>query len=504
MFIAGESLENSRHHPIQMSLRLSVRLSSLALSSGLVLMLTACTGMPVRAPAVVDLPEAWRAPLPHGGSTVALADWWRAFSDPLFVSLIERAQAANPNLQAAAARHRRARALVTESRADLLPTVDLDATSSRGKNLNSIPGVSTQSDARFTASWEIDLFGGKRAAADEQAARADAAQYDWHAARVTLAADVAGAYLDLRLAQAREEVAALDGLLAAQLLAWGRRQQAGGLFSANDVAVLQADAALASARRNAERAEAQVALQELALLLGISAAPLALELQAAALPTAWAWPRRGLPGVPGFEVYALPAQLLAQRPDVAAAHQRWLAAQAHYRSVDAQRYPQLSLGALAGEARLSVGGMNTLSSLWSIGPSLTLPLFDGGRRRAQGRAAQASIDEAAAALQSTWQTAVAEVEESLERMVAARDRRREAETVAREWQGVAQRAVLQARVGLYSGPERVASQRNALTAHDDVLTAQADQARAWFRLYRSLGGGWNVDPDAIDQLAAQS
>ncbi|MNV59671.1 hypothetical protein D3C71_1521070 [compost metagenome] len=88
-------------------------------------------------------------------------------------------------------------------------------------------------------------------------------------------------------------------------------------------------------------------------------------------------------------------------------------------------------------------------------------------------------------------------------MAATRDRQREAESVAREWQSIAQRAVLQAQAGLHSGPQRVTSQRNALTAHDDLLTAQADQAQAWFRLYRSLGGGWNADPSLADQLAAQ-
>ena len=234
----------------------------------------------------------------------------------------------------------------------LLPQLGVSATSSRGKNLNSMPRVSTQSDAQINASWEIDLFDGKRAEADEQAAHADAAPHDWHAARVTLAADIARAYVNLRLAQAREEVAELHGLLAIQLAAWGRQRQAVGLMNAGDVALLQTDASLANARRSAERAEAQVALQELALLLGASAAPLAAELQAPALPAAWMPSRRSLASVPALTVHTMLAQLLAQRPDVAAAHQRWLAAQAHQRSVDAQRYPQLSLGALTPAAAL--------------------------------------------------------------------------------------------------------------------------------------------------------
>ncbi|QGW80641.1 efflux transporter outer membrane subunit [Variovorax paradoxus] len=482
---------------------MNLRLSSLLACCGLALLLAACGSAHLRAPVSVDLPEVWRAPLPHGGSTAALVDWWKAFPDPTLADLIARAQAGNPTLQIAAARHRQARAWVDQARAGLLPQLDVDAGSSRGKNLNSIPGVSTQSDAQFSASWEIDVFGGKRSEVDEQAARAAAAQHDWHAARVTLAADVAAAYVNLRLAQAREEVAELDGLLAAQLAAWGRQQQAAGLMNASDLALLHTGASLAASRRSTERAEAQVTLQELALLIGAPAAALAGELEASALPTDWAPPGRVLPSVPAFAVNALPSQLLAQRPDVAASHQRWLALLAKRRSVDARRYPQLSLGALAGEARLRVGGQSSMSSLWSFGPSLTLPLFDGGARRAESQAALAEGEEAAAALQGKWQSAVTEVEEALERVAATRERRGEAESVAREWRGIAQRAVLQAQAGLHSGPQRVTSQRNALTAHRDLLTAQADQAQAWFRLYRSLGGGWNADPSSTNQLTAQ-
>lgn len=477
--------------------------SFLIASCGLVLLLAGCASPSMRAPVALDLPEVWRAPLPHGGSTAALRDWWKEFPDPILASLIERAQATNPNLQVAAAKHRQARALVQQARANLLPQLGVSVTSSRGKNLNNVTGVSTQSDAQFDASWEIDLFGGKRAEAEEQAAQADAALSDWHAARVTLAADVATAYVNLRLAQAREEVAVLDGMLAAQLAAWGGLQQAAGLMNASEVALMRTDASLAASRRSTERAEAQVALQELALLLGVPAASLAAELDAPALPATWASPRRLLPEVPAFTVQTLPAGLLAQRPDVAAAHQRWLAAVAHHRSVDARRYPQLSLGALAGEARLRVGAESTVSSLWSITPSLTLPLFDGGARRAQSQSALAEADETAAALQAKWQAAVAEVEESLERMAATDDRQRKAESVAHEWRGIAQRTVLQAQAGLSNGPERAASQRNALTAHGDLLTAQADQAQAWFRLYRSLGGGWSADPDPSEPLAHQ-
>jgi outer membrane protein TolC len=200
--------------------------------------------------------------------------------------------------------------------------------------------------------------------------------------------------------------------------------------------------------------------------------------------------RRAQPRLPEFDVSALPAQLLAQRPDLAAAHQRWVAAVQQQRSVEAQRYPQLSLAALAGESRLRVGGASSQSSLWAVGPSLTLPLFNGGRLAAAADGAQAATDEAAAALQARWLTAVAEVEESLQRVTAGTEREREVDAIKREWEGIALRAGAQAQAGLQSGAQRNTTYRNALAAYDAVLSVRAEQALAWIRLYRSLGGGW--------------
>lgn len=103
-------------------------LSSCVATCGLALLLAACAGTPLPAPVAVDLPEVWRAPLPHGGSSAALAEWWQAFPDPMVSKLIERAQASNPNLQVAAARHRQARAVVKQARAGQLPQLGVNVT----------------------------------------------------------------------------------------------------------------------------------------------------------------------------------------------------------------------------------------------------------------------------------------------------------------------------------------------------------------------------------------
>jgi multidrug efflux system outer membrane protein len=466
----------------------------LLLATPLLALLAACmTAPPASAPAATAIPAAWRSPLPHGGSTAALTQWWRAFEDPQLARLVERAENGSPTLAQAAARRHQAEANATQARGALLPQLNASAQAQRGRNLNAVPGISTQGSAQFNASWEIDLFGGQRAAASAENLQAQASTSDWHAARVSLAADVAQAYVQLRLAQGHEESTELDTRFAEQIAHWAREQQKAGLMSASDAAILNTERAAASAARSQWRAEAQIALQTLALLCGERVENLAKELAPPAIAGEGFELRRSQPQAPGFDVGALPAQLLAQRPDVAAAHQRWLAAIQQQRSVEAQRWPQLSLGALAGESRLRVGGASSSASMWAMGPSLSLPLFDGGQRKARAEGAQAAADEAAAALQARWQTAVAEVEESLQRVAAGAEREREIDAVKREWEGIARRSFSQAQAGLQSGVQRNTTFRNALTAYDAVLSVRAEHASAWIRLYRSLGGGWTSD-----------
>jgi outer membrane protein, multidrug efflux system len=310
---------------------------------------------------------------------------------------------------------------------------------------------------------------------------------------VSLAADVAQAYVQLRLAQAREEATTLDTRFAEQIAAWARQQYNAGLMSASDAAILNTERAAAALNRSLWQAEAQIALQTLALLCGERADALATELAPPDISTEGFDLRRKQPRVPAFDVSALPAQLLAQRPDLTAAHQRWIAAVQQQRSVEAQRWPQLSLAALAGETRLHLGSGTSNATMWAFGPSLSLPLFDGGLRAARSDAAQAAADEAAATLQARWQTAVAEVEEALQRVASGGAREREVDAVSKEWEGIARRSYTQQQAGLQSGIQRNATFRNALTAYDVVVSVRAEHALAWIRLYRTLGGGWNPD-----------
>lgn len=466
------------------------RLRSPLLALAVSLLLAACATQAPPAAPLPEAPAAWRAaPLPHGGSQDALARWWERFEDPHLQPLLREAQARSPELALAAARLRQARAESAQARAALLPQLQAQAQASRGSSAASAFAPSSLAQGQLALQWELDLFGAQRAQGQAAALQAQAAAARWHDARVSLAADVASAYLQLRHAQAQEEIAELDVRLATQQRVWGEQQQRVGLASGSDVALLATLQAAAEASRVAQRADAQVALQHLATLTGLDATPLAERL--AAPPVENRLPQRRVPSAPAFAAQTLPAALLAQRPDLAAAHRQWLAAVQAEAAVRAQDWPQLSLGALAGRARLQAGGSTASGTVWSLAPSLSLPLFDGGLRSAAKEGAAGRRDEAAAALQQRWREAVGEVENAMQRLHAAAERQRQAEGSIEHWLRLVNDAELLGQAGLQSGPQRAQTQRQALAGYSAAQAVRAEHALAWVQLYRTLGGGWN-------------
>jgi multidrug efflux system outer membrane protein len=446
------------------------------------------------------LPAQWLSPLPHQGSASALSDWWRQFQDPVLLQLIEQAQQASPTLKAAVARLDEARAVTQSAESQLRPSLSGSAQLSRGRVQAGTP-VTSVGTAQFNAGWELDLFGAARAQAQASSLQADAAQSQWHAARVSLAADVASAYLSLRHAQAQEEVSDFDVRAAKALAQWGALQRQAGLISASDAALLNTQLAAAESLRADQRAETQVALQSIALLCAQPAQQLAELLVAPALGEL---PQRRIPTAPAFELNRLPPQALAQRPDLVAAHQQWLAAAYDEQGARMQELPQVSLGALLGRQTVRLQGANTSGNLWQLAPSLSLPIFNGGNLAAQTQAATARTAQASAQFEQRWREVVNEVEDALQRVQAAQERRKLVDAAHLEWKRIADDAVRLAAAGVQSGPQRATTQRTALAAYSALLAVHQEQAQAWIRLYRSLGGGWSSAPEASAPNAKNS
>ena len=474
-----------------------------------VLILSGCAGLPrpgatplPAAPALASLaPAQWQSPLPHGGDAQALSRWWQRFDDPLLAPLISDAQRESPTLAAATSRIAQAQAARVAAGAALGPQLDATAAASRGRQLLSTP-ISTTLSAGVQASWELDLFGGQAAARDAAQARLEGAQADWHDARVAVAAEVANSYIGLRTCEAvvlqnerdagsRAETARLTALSA----------QAGFQAPA-DAALARASAAQARSTLLAQQASCAIELKALVALTGVAEPALRSRLSASTARL----PQPTEAGVgPSGSAASVPAQALAQRPDLLSAERALVAAAADVSQSDAQRFPRIALSGNIAAARSSAAGFSSSGTVWSLGPlQLSLPLFDGGARRANVEAARARYDEAAASYRGRLRTAVREVEEALVRLQSAADRAGDVSTAAEGFEQALRAAEARYKGGLASLFELEDARRSAVAAQAGLVALQRERSLAWVQLYRALGGGWSADelPQRLGGAAA--
>lgn len=447
------------------------------------LLLAACSTPRLPSQPDTPLPPRWQAVLPHGGDVKALAEWWQRFDDPLLPELVAQAQASSPSLAQAVARIGQARAGLRGAQAQRWPGATLNAQAQRSAGTANNFQAASQAGAGIDAVWEVDLFGATRAQIAAAQARDEQAQFGWHAARVSLAADVAQTYVSLRSCEAQRGVFDEDARSQQQSAGLTREKVRVGFESPANGALADGAAADAGNRAIAQRADCDVLLQSLSVLSGQPLPDLRTRLAA----------RSGqLPQPAAFAVASLPSQLLAQRPDVAAAEREVLAAAAEVGIADAARYPRLTFNGSIGLASLRAGGATRDGTSWGFGPALSLPLFDAGQRAANRDGAVARYDEARAALDGRLRTAVGEVEEALLRLDAATRREADAQRAAQGFRDFYAAAEQRWRVGAGSLIDREDARRIALNAQSALLAVQRERVASWITLYRALGGGWSA------------
>ena len=448
--------------------------------------LSACAITPPPAQVPNQAPAQWQAPLPHHGDMGDLASWWQRLDDPLLVQLIEAAQSASPSVASAASRIAQARATAVGAGAALGPTLDASASASRSLTQPLTPAA-TVAQGGLQAAWEIDLFGRNRAALDAAQARQQGAQALWHDARVSVAAEVASQYVSVRAcallrglagedARSRQETARLSALST----------RAGFTAPAVD-ALARASAAEARNRLAQQLAQCDLYLKAMVALTALPEADLAQKLAAAPLP-----PEQ----IALFSIASVPAQALAQRPDIFNAERDVAAASQDVGNAQGQRFPRLTLNGSIGGLAYRSGAVSENFSTWSIGPvALSLPLFDGGLRSANVDAAQARYTEAVAVYRGKVRQAVREVEEALVNLRSSAERASDTQVAAEGYQ--ASFAATQARYqsGLASLPELEDARRTALAADTNVIALQRERLLAWVALYRAVGGGWSAPAD---------
>lgn len=381
--------------------------------------------------------------------------------------------------------------MVSVSNAGAQPRLDASASTQRAK---AAPGATSgfSGALSFQAGWEIDLFGGIAAGQRASALRLRGAEAGWHEARVSLAADVATVYVHLRACEAQLQQSQAD-VVSRETTARVTDQSAAAGFTA------PADAALA--RAGAAQARSQVRVQQAQCDTFIKALVEYTDQPEAELRSQLAVARARLPQPTGLAVVALPAQLLQQRPDIAAASAAVEAAAADVGVARADERPRLSFGGSLQLAGLRSMGVSTSGSAWSIGPmQLTLPIFDGGMRRAATAAQEAAYAESVAQLQGAVRRALREVETALVALDAASSREPDVQAAAADFEASLAATEARQRGGLASLLDLEAARRNALQARSSVIELQRERVAAWIALYRSLGGGWTPAESAPGPL----
>lgn len=439
----------------------------------------------------MPVPAAWSRQ-PEAGTSDAtidaasLARWWQQLNDPLLAGLIEEALARSPDLRSARAKLREARARRDLASADRLPAVGASASASRAKSSAQAGGGSTSShyDVGFDASWEIDLFGGQRRAVEAAQADFDAGVADLDAARVTLAAEVARNYVELRSAQqrltiARDNLASQGDTL--QITDW--RNQA-GLASTLDVE---------QARTTREQTRSQIPVLEttlaqaenrLAILLGQVPGSLHGRLDAPA----------GIPAASKDLAIGIPADTLRQRPDVLAAERRLAAQTARIGVAEAARWPSLSLSGSIGLEALTSGGLTAAGVVArSVAASIAGTVFDGGRLRQQVEIQDALREQTAVAYEQAVLAALEDVENALVSLGNAQRRRTALEAASESARNAALLAQHRYAAGLTDFQAVLDTTRTVLSVEDNRASAQAEQTTALIQLYKALGGGWQAD-----------
>jgi multidrug efflux system outer membrane protein len=454
----------------------------LALAATLVAALAACaTGAPVPDPAQPPAPPQWQAPLPHGGQLGDLQRWWQQFDDPLVAQLVDASQQASPSIAAARSRIVQARAARTISGAALLPTLDANAAANRGRFEAGTPVV-TSASASLDAAWEIDVFGGNRAGTDAAQARLEGSEAAWHEARVSVAAETASTYVALRTCEAQLAQARFDAASRAETARLTDLAARAGFQAPASADLARASAAQGNAILTAQRAQCDQLVKALVELTAIDEPALRTRLAASTAR---------VPGPAELAVPGVPAQVLAQRPDLYAAAREVAAASADTRQAEARRYPRIALAGSIGPQRIESGNVSVSDTVWRVGPvTVSLPLFDAGARRANVEAARARYDAATSAYAGSLRTAVREVESALVELQSTAARGEDARVAAEGFERSYRATESLYRGGLASLFDLEDSRRNAVVAQRALIDLQRERVAAWIALYRALGGGW--------------
>ncbi len=428
---------------------------------------------------------------PIAQDTLPEVGFWRQLCDTTLDRLMEEALRANLDLRAAEARVREARAARTSAALDFVPTVTAGggfvrqrlspAVFPQGNVSGSLPDQSIW-DAGFDASWELDVFGRIRHSVKAAGELTNAAREDVRGVQVSLLAELARSYFELRGGQEQLGVARRNAENQRRTLELTRQRLEAGRGTAFDTERAQTQLSFTLASIPALESAVAAFRYRIAVLLG--RAP-------GAAPVIDTTGSGGLPVLPPLTVLSGQDQVISQRPDVAAAGRRAAAQQALVGAARADYLPRFSVGGSAGFSSSTVesfGGSGTFR--YVVGPGISWPLFNLGRVKTAVNASQARADEAASQLAQTTLLAREDLENALQRYRSALERVKRVEEAAAASRHAAELALLRFTDGVADFLQVLDAERTQLDAESQLAQGRTAAAAAYASLYKALGGVW--------------
>ncbi len=470
---------------------------------GLSVFISGCTaGNDYRKPAT-EMPEKWTGSDESSNNKNATLKWWSCFRDKILSSLVEKALENSHDIKMASARLRQSRALNASASSYLWPQADASASYKRtgsGSNdrtssfsssssVSSSPSSAGGSEydsfrAGFDASWELDFFGGNRKGVEAAEADVRASEEDVKAVMLTVSAETAADYLDLRAVQEQIEASSRNLETQRKILEITGRKYRAGLTSRLDYTSAEASVASAEAKIPELEAAERSLIYSIGVLTGEGTSVLPLLSQKAKVP----------PSPPSIPV-GMPSDLLERRPDIKKAEAQLHSASARTGAARAEYFPKISLTGSFGYAGQDADSfLNWSSRSWSFGPAVSIPVFNAGRIAANIEAKSALEEQAIANYEKTVLTALMDVETALfsysrnmkkhSHLADSAGRNAEAAEMAMNLYSAGKidySRVLEAKRSQYISEEALAASNGKLAA--DIVS-----------LYKALGGGWNQQP----------
>ncbi|MGH7527174.1 MAG: efflux transporter outer membrane subunit [Gemmatimonadales bacterium] len=473
----------------------------------LALLLIGCASAPAYQEPALEIPTAFRetvdsltaapAPAPPAAVPVVAGDsvglrgqYWRVLGDSTLDRLLGQALGGNLDVEAAQARIRGARAARLNATLDLAPTVTVGGSYTRQRlssagfpiGVGSFPDQDVW-DAGFDATWELDLFGRVRRGVQAQGALVGAAQEELRDVRVSLSAELARVYFELRGAQGRLAVAQRNGENQRRTLELTRQRLDAGRGTAFDTERAQAQLNFTLASIPAFEAQVAAAQYRIGVLIGRPPTAVAQELQAVA----------PMPPLPASVTVASPDSLIRRRPDVAAAERRVAAERAFVGAAKAEYLPRLSLDGSAGLAATTFDSLGDRGTFrYAVGPVISWPALNLGRVKARVDASRALEAEARAQYHQTVLRALEEVETTLVRYRTSRGRVERIQDAAAASGRAAELARLRFTEGVADFLQVLDAERTQLEAEDQLALSRTEAATAYAALYKALGGDWSA------------